>query len=405
MPDSKVSRNAWPEQFVTASDGGASAWFGLGAAVSGDTAFVAAKNANVDGRAGQGAVYVFRNVNGVWTQTAKLVSSDGAAGDQFGTAIALKGANAVITAPLARVNGKTWQGAAYVFSLAQGSWKERAKLVAGHGTAFETFGTSAAMHGTSLFIGAGGVNQGGVFLRRLVYVFRTAPNVRQPDWLERQTLYAPDQADPTSAFGTSISIGDTYTLVGARSSTISGVPGKGEVYVYLETNGSWLLSSTIVAEDGAARDNFGSSVALYGTNTLIGAPGATIDGKVSQGAVYHYQLSHGLWAFAGKIVAKDGQASSLFGSSVTVSGQLALISAYAANNYTGAAYVFQQGPGGWVQRQQLLASNGVAGDVFGYFSVIDASTALVGAYSRDVSGRVDQGAAYFYTGSIIGPHI
>ncbi|MEO7432693.1 MAG: hypothetical protein ABIR62_11860 [Dokdonella sp.] len=404
MPNSKASSTTWPEQFVTANDGEARAWFGLGAAISGKTAFIAAKNASVDGRAGQGAVYVFENVNGVWTQTAKLVASDGAANDQFGTAIALSGSHAVITASLAKVNGNTWQGAAYVFSIVQGVWKQQAKLVAGHGAAFDTFGTSVAMHGTSLFIGSGGVNQGGVFLRRLVYVFRTDPAQREPHWVERQTLNAPDQSDPTSSFGTAMAIGDVYALIGARSSTISGVPGKGEVYVYIETNGSWLLSSSIVAEDGSSRDNFGSSVALDGLNALIGAPGATIDGKVSQGAVYHYQLSHGVWAFAEKLVAKDGQASSLFGASVSVSGPLALITAYAAKNYTGSAYIYQRVSGAWIAKLELQASNGVAGDVFGYFSALDSATALVGAYSRDVNGRVDQGAAYFYTGASIGPH-
>jgi len=404
MTNPKVSPGAWPEQFVTASDGTTSAWFGLGAALSGNTAFIAAKNANVGGHAGQGAVYVFQNLHGVWTQTAKLVASDGAAGDQFGTAIALKGANAVITAPLAKVNGKTWQGAAYVFSLAGGVWKETTKLVAGHGTAFETFGMSASFNATSLFIGAGGVNQGGVFLRRLVYVFRTAADSHQTHWIECQTLDAPDQADPTSSFGTSIALDDTFALIGARSSTVSGVPGKGEVYVYSQISGSWLLTGKIVADDGAARDNFGASVALDGMNAFIAAPGATIDGKVSQGAVYHFQLSDGIWSQAEKILAKDGEAFSLFGASLSVSGSLALVSAYAMHNYVGAAYVYRQVAGQWVLLQKLVASNGVPGDVFGYFSVIDGSTAMVGAYSRDVSGRVDQGAAYFYAGPAIGPH-
>jgi hypothetical protein len=404
MTNPKVSSSAWPEQIVTASDGGASAWFGLAAGLSGNTAFIAAKNATVDGRAGQGAVYVFQKLGGVWTQTARLVASDGAAGDQFGTAIALKGTNAVITAPLAKVNGKTWQGAAYVFSLAGGVWQERTKLVAGHGAAFETFGMSAAFNGTSLFIGAGGVNQGGVFIRRLVYVFRTAPDSRQPNWIERQTLDAPDQADPTSSFGTSIALNETFVLIGARSSTIAGVPGKGEVYVYTQVNGSWLLTSTIVAADGAARDNFGTSVALDGMHAFISAPGATIDGKVSQGAVYHFQLAHGIWSQSEKILAKDGEASSLFGSSVSVSGQFALVTAYAMHNYVGAAYVYRQVAGQWVLLQKLVASNGVPGDVFGYFSVIDGSTALVGSYSKDVNGKVAQGAAYFYAGPAIGPH-
>jgi hypothetical protein len=199
-------------------------------------------------------------------------------------------------------------------------------------------------------------------------------------------------------------VGDPFTLIGARSSTISGVPGRGEVYAYTEIHGSWLRTGKLVAEDGAARDNFGSSVAIDGLNALISAPGALIDGKVSQGAVYHFALSHGVWSQAQKILAKDGEAFSLFGASLCVSGQLALVGAYAMHNYKGAAYLYHQISGEWILQQKFEASDGVAGDVFGYFSVLDASTALVGAYSKDVNGKVDQGAAYFYNGASIGPH-
>ncbi len=76
----------------------------------------------------------------------------------------------------------------------------------------------------------------------------------------------------------------------------------------------------------------------------------------------------------------------------------------AIHNYTGAAYVVREISGKWNLQQKLWPSNGVAGDVFGYFGTLDASTALVGAYARDVDGRVDQGAAYFYSGPGLGPH-
>jgi hypothetical protein len=402
MPISKASSVAWTEQKAVADDSSPNAWFGLAVAISGNTALIAARNATVEGRAGQGAVYVFQNIGGIWTQTQKLVAHDGAAFDQFGTAITLKGGVAVITAPLAMINGHQWQGAAYVFALSGGSWVQTQKLVAGHGAAFETFGVSAALNSNSLFIGAGGTNFNGQRLRRLVYVFRLDPGAR--GWAERQTLNAPDPTDPGSAFGSSVCATETVAMVGACNSTIGGLPNKGEVYVYSQTNGSWLLSATLVANDGGARANFGVSIAIEGSTALIGASGATVEGKVGEGAVYRFTLSKGTWSQTEKILAKDGDALNLFGASVGLSHTLAIVGAYVRNSYKGAAYLMNQVSGQFLTQQKLEDTQGIPGDVFGYACAIDGSTALVGAYTKDVNGLPDAGVVFFYTGPSIGPH-
>lgn len=399
MPSSQERNAVWMEQKVIAIDGTEDAWFGLTVAISGRIALIGAMNAAVNGKPSQGAVYVFEKAGDFWVQTHKLVASDGAAGDQFGGAIALLGKTAVITAPLATINGKTWQGKAYVFSASGTTWAQKQTLIASNGTAFASFGKSAALNANYLFIGAGGVNQGGTILPRSVYVFRFAQR-RGSAWVESQVLDAPNPLDTTSAFGDVIAVSDTAALIGSRTATLDGVLGQGAVYAYTEINGIWTLTNSLVASDGALRNNFGTSIALSGVTALIGSPGV-FKGTLGVGAVYRFDCKDGVWRQAQEFHAMDAAAVN-FGVTLSMWKKTALIGAYAADQYRGTAYIFQEQAGIWTQVQQLKASDGAPGNVFGYTTALDNSTALVGAFSADVGTNRDQGAVYFYSGADVG---
>jgi hypothetical protein len=95
---------------LTASDGVSGDVLGSSVAVSGDTIVVGAPIPS----SRPGAAYVFVKPAGGWgnaTETAKLAASDGAAGDGFGSAVAISGDTIVVGAPDKNNN----QGAAYVF--------------------------------------------------------------------------------------------------------------------------------------------------------------------------------------------------------------------------------------------------------------------------------------------------
>ena len=144
---------------LTASDG--VAWDGLGgsASISGDTIVAGAQGADVSGHADQGAAYVFVKSAGGWTsgtQTAKLVASDGAAGDAFGTSVASSTDVIVAGASAADVSGHADQGAAYVFVKPVGSWTsgtQTAKLVASDGAASDHLGWAIAISGDTILAG------------------------------------------------------------------------------------------------------------------------------------------------------------------------------------------------------------------------------------------------------------
>lgn len=120
-----------------------------------------------------GAVYVFDRINGFWTETARLVASDGAYNDKFGYDVAVSG-DLLLAGSLADVGSDFSAGTAYVFRRIGSQWTEVARLQAEdpHQNAFLSW--SVALEGATGFAGA--IQEplaGGVFVYELPFGFRT----------------------------------------------------------------------------------------------------------------------------------------------------------------------------------------------------------------------------------------
>ena len=100
-----------------------------------------------------------------------------------------------------------------------------------------------------------------------------------------------------------------------------------------------------------------------------------------------------------KLLASDGAAGDQFGYSVSISGDTAIVGAYNKNSGTGAAYIFVSSGSAWVQQAKLTASDAAVGDYFGYSVSISGDTAVVGAFRKTVYGISQAGAAYVFTRS------
>jgi hypothetical protein len=140
----------WEEQAeLLPSDAADNQRFGFTMAISGNTAVIGAR-----GDSGyKGAAYVFVRENGVWSQQAKLTASDGAAVDVFGLGVAISGDTAIIGASQDDDGGDN-SGSAYVFIRTGTSWSQQAKLTASDATGGASFGTAVAFVGDTAVIGA-----------------------------------------------------------------------------------------------------------------------------------------------------------------------------------------------------------------------------------------------------------
>ncbi len=148
---------SWTQvQRLTASDGVVEDRFGISLAISGDTALIGASRADIGQNVNQGAAYVFDKANGVWAQGQKLVAPDGVPYDQFGLAVALDGAIALVG---------EWSdgtgdhppppkaGVAYEFSATDGDWSLNREFTASQGALDDLFGKAVAVDGDTLLIG------------------------------------------------------------------------------------------------------------------------------------------------------------------------------------------------------------------------------------------------------------
>jgi hypothetical protein len=323
---------------LRADDGAAGEFFGFSVAVSGDTAVVGAHDATVDGQADRGAAYVFHHTGDAWAQVARLTAGDGISGDLFGNAVAIDGDTIVVGAYGSTVDGRFGQGALYVFSADGGGWTQTGKLTAADGVALDQLGFSVALHGDELMAGApNAVGADGSAKTGAVYAFQRSAGA----WSQAQKL-VPDDGAANDAFGVSVGFEGGYGVVGApfgngllgaayvfeRDATgwaqaqkllpQNGLPNDvlwafavalsgdhlvvteptydsnlGRADVYGRTADGWTLQQTLTASDAVAgsslADNFGFCGAINGGTILIGQPYSTIGSNLYQGAAYFYE--------------------------------------------------------------------------------------------------------------------
>ncbi|MFT5287641.1 MAG: hypothetical protein ACI8TQ_003829 [Planctomycetota bacterium] len=147
------------------------------------------------------------------------------------------------------------------------------------------------------------------------------------------------------------------------------------------------------ANDGTLFDLFGNSVAISGTTAVIGAQ-YDDDNGFNSGSAYLFDMSTGLQI--AKLLADDGDDIDFFGFSVAISGPIAIVGAYGAEENgcdSGAAYLFDTSTG--AQLAKLLPDDGFPFDNFGISVGISGTTAIVGATSADPLGA-NSGAAYLF---------
>ena len=98
------------------------------------------------------------------------------------------------------------------------------------------------------------------------------------------------------------------------------------------------------------------------------------------------------------LTASDGMNGDLFGVSVAMDGNTAVVGSLEALGGVGAAYVFVKPGTGWrnmTETAKLTPSDGNIGEEFGATVSISGNTIVVGAPSASVGGVV-QGAAYVF---------
>jgi len=247
----------WTEQTeLTASYGYSGNQFGT-VSISGSYILVGARNND-----SHGSAYIFFREGTTWTEQVKITGSDGNNNDTFGQSVSLDGDYAIVGDHEILV----YTGAAYIFHRSGTTWTEQAKLNGSDGTAWERFGLSVSISGDYAVVGSymhdrGFANNGSA------YVFHRSGTT----WTEQTELLAYDGAGH-DYFGSTVAISGDYVLVGAEGDDNENGTDAGSAYLFHNIGGTWSTESKLTASDGADNDYF-SMVALSDNYALIGAFG------------------------------------------------------------------------------------------------------------------------------------
>ncbi len=325
---------SWEQhQKLTASDGQTNDFFALTVTISGDYAFATSLGAN----SYAGKVYVFHNDAGIWTQTAILTASDTEAYDLFGLSMNITGDYAIIGAYGNEDNGSQ-SGSAYIFHNSAGIWTETSKLIASDGDENDFFGISVGIYNDYAIVGAdesannGGANSG------TAYIFHNNAG----NWEQTQKIESSD-AIVGDHFGCSVSMSGEYAAIGAGSKSDNGV-WSGAAYIFHNNSGNWEQRAKLTASDASDQKHFGRSIFLSGDTLVVGSEGNISFVPYIEGSAYLFKSNGGTWEEIAKLQASDIDTQDQFAYVVDYSNNFAFIGSPRTDTDFfdgGAVYVFE----------------------------------------------------------------
>jgi len=245
--------SAWAQEaFIKAPNAGSGDWFGRSVSLSGDTLAVGARSEDSnqttitngtgasanESATNAGAVYVFRRTGNTWLHEAYVKASNAEGGDLFGGSVSLSGDSLAVgsvnedsnqtiitnSSNASADNSATNSGAVYIYRRNGNSWAQEAFVKASNTEGADLFGSSLALSGETLAIGATGEDSS-------------------------QTI-----------------------ITNASSSALDNLASSsGAVYVYRRMGSGWAQESYVKASNGEAGDTFGASIALSGDTLTVGA--------------------------------------------------------------------------------------------------------------------------------------
>ena len=314
------------------------------------------------------------------------------AGAEFGDAVAISGNTAVVGAWLEDLGGSVDEGKVYIFTRSGSTWTFKFSTFPSHSDSAQC-GWSVAIGGeNTVAFGCPGDNSnaGAAALIHTNNDWSTAT-------ITSLTLGFLEKGD---RFGESVALDqfNRTVFVGAPFFTNNTtIPHAGNLWV-MDLDSNFTITSTTHLEVRTAEAHFGASVATKGDSLIIGVPGA---GFVE----LHKQSPNGSWPFVTQLFPGDGAPGDMFGYSVAIDGDKAVVGAPLNDNAkgtdAGAAYVFVRGSNGtWTQQQKLIASDGIDQDHFGQSVAIDGNMIVVGSPyfgSKTFTGTRGNGRAYVFT--------
>ena len=334
----------------------------------GDTLAISATNALIGtGYDAGGAPYLYSDVQALWTQEAELSTPIRNGTGIQSYAVALSGDEAFVSS----VGEPSAADTVNTYDLASGQWQW---LTSTTGVSQSGFGGEVAVSGTQAIVSEPGSNGEGS-----IAFFGLQSN---GSWSQDQS-FSDQGSSPQSGDGFDrVALSGSWAVVGSPGALSS----EGRAFLFHFSAGSWSLYSTLADPAATAGDQFGIAVAISGTNALIGA-----NLSANVGKAYVYRDGGPNWVLMSTLSDPSATTGEEFASSVAIDGTQAVVGAPGAAG-GGEAFFFAQSSGTWTPEATAVDPQGTAG-AFGFAVAIDATQAVVGA---PLDGSSEEGSATFY---------
>ena len=377
--------------FVSAQPGDT---LGASAAIQGNTAVVGAPGFAVGGVGGAGAAYVYVDDGSGWSEQTRLVAAVPLQGAGAGSSVAIDGDTVVVGAHTEDGGAALAAGAAHVFVRSGTTWTYQARLVAHDAEPSDFFGAAVAVRGDVVLVGAYGEDQAAPEAGAVYEFVRTGTL-----WQERAKLVASD-AEPFDFWGWSLTLSESGSevLVGAIRDLVPGTGfAGGSVYVLERASTGWFERDRLTASDALGSPSlpwFGHRTAWHGDSIVVGARLDSNNGAVQNGAAYVFTRGAAGWTEQAKLTAGDPTSTDHFGDSVALFGDTALVgsSGYDVgipfSQGEGAVYVFNRRGASWTEEAVLVASDAALLGSLGSSLASSGDTAVVGAVHQQGSTNV-----------------
>lgn len=308
----------------------------------------------------------------VFTTESKFTAGDPATDDRFGTSTALSGNAVVVGAPFDDDLGFD-AGSAYVFRRASGGWLEQ-KLLAPDGQAFDNFGAAVAVEGDLVVVGSPGSDSETANDSGAAYLFRWNGD----QWIQEAKL-TPSDPVPGARFGQSVALEGNTLAIGAYGALDENGTNSGAVYVFVRNGTEWTQQARLTAHDGWRAASFGFAISLSGDTLVSSAFGSHPSGEQGVPGAYIFVRDDTNWTLQTKLTGPRGQA---FGFSVAVSGDSVAIGDYFDSeraNLSGAVFVYQRSGTTWTFQQKLFPSDPRPQSFFGRAVAVQGNSLIAGA--------------------------
>ncbi len=331
------------------------------------------------------------------------VNPGSANGDNFGNAVAISGNYAIVGSFFDMENGMANAGSVsfYKYDSLSNNWLHISKFLDATPAVSENFGITVAMSGDYAIVGNTRDTELGITRCGSVTVYKR--NIVTNIWENQGKLFNVNPVQDDN-FGISVAIHGNYIIVGANYDDEAGFVNNGSAVIYKRNTSTniWESQGKIINPAPGNSDLFGYSVAIYEDFAVVGSPNDTENGIVSGSAtIFKRNLNTGIWESQGKMLGQTPTQNEQFGTSVSINDNYAAIGTlyeWTNNEYYGSVTIYtnNQNTNTWEHSKIKNGPTLATGDRFGSAVSISNNYLIVGSDFHTENGMANAGRVSIY---------